>query len=61
MHIHKAEILANLRSRGLDARAEWVDRTLPDAVDAYQNESLLRMLGIDAASMAPVEATTLQG
>jgi hypothetical protein len=60
MHIHKTEIIEILRSRGLDTRADWVDRTLPEAVDSYENDSLLRMLGIDAAAMSPVEAVTPQ-
>jgi hypothetical protein len=51
MHIDKAEIVATLRSRGLDARADWVDRSLPPMVDTYEHHSLLRMLGVDPAVM----------
>ena len=55
MHIDKAAILSELRSRGLHARADWVDRELPDLVDTYKNSALLQMLGVDPATIAPVE------
>lgn len=51
-HLDKAEIVAVLRSRGLDARADWVDRNLPDLVDVYRNAALLQMLDIDPAAIA---------
>jgi hypothetical protein len=51
MNIDKAEIVATLRSRGLQARADWVDRELPDIVDTYKNGALLRMLDIDPTTM----------
>jgi hypothetical protein len=47
MHIGKAEIVAVLRSRGQNDRADWADRELPQLVDTYANGSLLRMLHID--------------
>ena len=47
MHIDKAEIVAELRSRGLNDRADFVDRELPGIVDTEKNGSLLRMLGVD--------------
>jgi hypothetical protein len=53
MLIDKAEIVATLRSRGLQARADWVNRELPPLVDTYENGALLRMLDIDPAAMAP--------
>ncbi|WP_426513164.1 hypothetical protein ACPPVO_22585 [Dactylosporangium sp. McL0621] len=46
MFIDKAEIVAALRSRGLDARADWVDRALPEFVDTSANAALLQTLGI---------------
>jgi len=49
MHIAKAEIISVLRSRGLHARADWVDRELPELVDTYKNGALLRMLDVDPA------------
>ena len=55
MHIDKAELVAILRSRGLDNRADWVERTLPELVDTYKNQSLLETLGIDPAALSPVE------
>jgi len=58
MHVDKAEIIATLRSRGLHARADWVDRTLPTAVDTYENGALLQMLDIDPATMSPVDAAS---
>jgi hypothetical protein len=48
MHIDKADIVAALRSRGLDAKADWVDRQLPPSVDTHTNRALLEMLGIAA-------------
>lgn len=53
MYIDKAEILSMLRSRGLHARAAWVDRELPELVDTYKNAALLQMLGVDPAAIPP--------
>jgi len=50
-HLDKAEIVAVLRSRGLHARADWVDRDLPDLVDTDRNAALLEMLDIDPAAI----------
>ncbi|MDW5330775.1 hypothetical protein [Plantactinospora sp. KLBMP9567] len=55
MHIHRAEIVARLRARGLSARADWVDRELPRMVDTNLNGSLLRMLDIHPATMTPAD------
>lgn len=55
MYIDKAEIVAILRSRGLNDRADWVDRELPGVVDTYTNGSLLRMLHIDPAAMSAAD------
>lgn len=46
--LDKAVILAELRRRQLHARADWVDRTLPESVDTAQNAALLKMLSIRA-------------
>lgn len=51
--ISKARIVAILRSRGLAARADWFDRTLPDRVDIARNRSLLATLDIDPAALSP--------
>jgi hypothetical protein len=61
VQIDKAEIIATLRSRGLQARADWVDRTLPQLVDTYRNGALLRMLDVDPAAMTPVDVSSRSG
>jgi hypothetical protein len=61
MHIDKAEIIAALRAKGLDAKADWVDRELPQIVDTYKNSALLQMLGIDPTTMSPVDTAAQQG
>ena len=60
MHISKTEIVSALRSRGLNARADWVDRELPELVDVYKNASLLQMLGVDPAGIPPAPVTSRQ-
>ncbi len=55
MQVDKADIIASLRSRGLHARADWVDRQLPRIVDTHKNGSLLRMLDIDPEGLPPVD------
>jgi hypothetical protein len=55
-YVQKAKIVAMLRSRGLQARADWVDRELPEDVDLYKNSALLQMLGFEPEVMAPVDA-----
>ncbi len=52
LHLDKAQIVAVLRSRELHARADWVDRNLPDLVDTDRNAALLRMLDIEPAAVA---------
>jgi hypothetical protein len=47
----RAEIVAMLRSRGLHAWADWVERDLPDLVDTSRNAALLRTLDIDPAAL----------
>ncbi|TMM33263.1 MAG: hypothetical protein E6F99_24580 [Actinobacteria bacterium] len=61
MYIDKADIISVLRSRGLNARADWVDRELPGLVDTYKNAALLRMLDIDPAAIAPVDVASRHG
>jgi len=58
VYIDKADIISVLRSRGLDARADWVDRELPGLVDTYKNAALLRMLGVDPAAISPVDVAS---
>jgi len=52
VYVDKAQVLAQLRSRKLHARADWVDRSLPGLIDADQNASLLRLLGIEVDATA---------
>jgi hypothetical protein len=58
MYIDKAKIVTVLRSRRLNARADWVERELPELVDTYKNAALLRMLGVDPAAISPVNAAS---
>jgi hypothetical protein len=58
MHIDKTEIVATLRSRGLHAKADWVERQLPPLIDTDTNGALLEMLDIDPAGMSPVDLTS---
>jgi hypothetical protein len=60
MYIDKSDIVVNLRSRGLAARADWVDRSLPQMVDIDKNAALLQTLGIDPATMSLVDAAEQQ-
>jgi hypothetical protein len=53
VHVNKAEVMAQLRSRQLHARADWVDRELPELIDTYKNSAPLKMLGIDLDAVAP--------
>ena len=52
MEIDKSKVLALLRQRGLDDRAIWVDRQLPDRIDVYTNSGLFSTLNIDPAELA---------
>jgi lipopolysaccharide biosynthesis regulator YciM len=52
MEIDKSKVLALLRQRGLNDRAIWVDRTLPDRIDVYTNSGLFSTLNIDPAELA---------
>jgi len=45
--IQKSAIIAKLRERGQDARADWVDRELPDDVNPLQHGGLLSTLHLD--------------
>jgi hypothetical protein len=53
LYVDKAKVIADLRIRQLHARADWVDRELPELIDVYKNSALLKMLGIDPDAMAP--------
>ena len=50
--VDKRKILQILRDRGLQARAEWVDRQLPERVDLEKNAGLLATLDISPSDLA---------
>jgi hypothetical protein len=58
VYVDKAKVMAQLRSRQLHARADWVDRELPVLIDTYKNAALLQTLGIDLDAMAPGEVAS---
>jgi hypothetical protein len=51
--LRKTMVVATLRSRGLDGRADWVEKALPALIDTARNASLLRTLGIDVEALTP--------
>ncbi|HLL67448.1 MAG TPA: hypothetical protein VK453_17320 [Micromonosporaceae bacterium] len=53
--VDKSKVIAELRSRGLDGRADWFDRQMPDLIDADKNLGILQTLGIDLAAVAAVD------
>ena len=50
--VDKRKILQILHDRGLHARADWVDRQLPERVDLAKNAGLLATLHISASDLA---------
>ena len=48
-------MVERLRQAQLNDRADWVERTLPEVVDTASNASLFQTLGLDLASLTPVE------
>ena len=58
MNIDKSAIVALLQARGLDAKADWVDRQLPALVDTDLNRALLEMLEVDVAELPSSEPPT---
>jgi predicted metal-dependent TIM-barrel fold hydrolase len=51
MEIDKSKVLEVLRERGLDDRAIWVDRQLPDRIDVSSNAGLFATLGINPVEL----------
>jgi hypothetical protein len=51
----KAEIVSVLRSRGLTARADWLQRELPEVVDIVHNRSLMSTLGIEPRTLTEAD------
>ena len=58
MIIQKSAIIAKLRERGQNARADWVDRELPDDVDPLQHGGLLATLHLDVKELENPPAPT---
>ena len=52
VRINRSAIVAILRKRNLDARADWVEHTLPAIVDIRRHTGLLATLHIDPADLA---------
>jgi hypothetical protein len=52
VRINRSAIVAILRKRNLDARADWVEHTLPAIVDISRHTGLLATLHIDPADLA---------
>lgn len=51
MHIDKEQIIAFLRERGDDAKADQAQQELPGQVDTEQDAGLLANLGIDPSDL----------
>lgn len=52
MIVNKSLVLAILRERGQNARADFVDRELPDRIDSTLHGGLLATLHLDLAELA---------
>ncbi len=52
MKIPRYRIVAALRERGQQARADWVERELPERVDPNKHMGLLATLRLDPADFA---------
>ena len=46
MNIPKHVVVSMLRERGKNARADFVDRDLPDSIDTYKHHGLLATLDL---------------
>ncbi len=51
MTIAKATVVAALRKRGQHARADFVDRELPDQIDPARHGGLLATLRLDPSEL----------
>jgi len=56
--VDKDKILQILRDRGQHARAQWVDRQLPQRVDLDKNAGLLATLHISPSELTDPPALT---
>lgn len=55
LFLDKSKVVAALRLRQLHDRAQWVDKSLPELIDAGKNHALMHMLGIDLVATAHQE------
>jgi len=55
MTISKAAVVAVLHERGQHARADFVDRNLPDRIDPARHSGLLATLHLDASELADTD------
>jgi hypothetical protein len=51
--VKKTLVVATLRARDLQSRADWVDKEFPALIDTVRNASLLRTLGINVDTLSP--------
>jgi hypothetical protein len=56
MIISKAAVLAVLRERGQHARADFVNRELPESIDPARHGGLLATLHIDLRELAGADS-----
>ncbi|WP_346121238.1 hypothetical protein [Micromonospora coerulea] len=52
MRIARHKIVTALRDRGQSARADWVERELPERVNPAEHVGLLATLRLDPADLA---------
>jgi hypothetical protein len=52
MVIMKAAVVAALRERGQQIRADFVERELPDRIDSSRHGGLLAMLDLNLSTLA---------
>ena len=55
MIISKALVLSILRERGQNARADFVDRELPERIESTQHGGLLATLHLDPSELAAAD------
>jgi hypothetical protein len=56
MNIPRSVIVAKLRERGLSARADFVEKDLPEDVDPARHTGLFKMLGLKPEDLAADES-----
>ena len=56
MMISKAAVLAVLRERGQHARADFVNRELPERIDSVRHGGLLATLHLDLGELADADS-----